>query len=245
MIALAETPLFNPTLAGDILTTLLVGLEVTVELTIASGLSSLVLGMFVALGRMSKFWWIRLPLSGYLQLVRSTPLLIQLIYIFYALPFAGIKLSPFLAAYIGLTLNVAAYLSEVYRSGIEAIPQGQRDAAAALGMRPWLINAKVVLPQATRIVIPALGNYMVSLFKDTSLAAVITVQELLFAGQIIAAREFDYFTVYTMVFILYFAVGYPAIRLVIMLEKKSKRGWAKKTARNKAAAAPVDTGVAS
>lgn len=218
--------MFNPTLAHDAISTLLLGLWITVELTILAGVSSLVLGIFVALARMSKIAPLRVVVSGYLQLMRATPLLIQLIYIYYALPFIGIRLSPFIAAYLGLTLNVAAYLAEVYRSGIEAVPQGQRDAAAALGMRPSVIMARVVLPQAVRIVIPALGNYMVSLFKDTSLAAVITVQELLFSGQIFAARTYDYFTIYTMVFVLYFVVGYPAIRLVILLERKVKAGYA-------------------
>lgn len=218
--------MFNPTLAHDAISTLLLGLWITVELTILAGISSLVLGVFVALARMSKIAPLRLVVSGYLQLMRATPLLIQLIYIYYALPFIGIRLSPFIAAYLGLTLNVGAYLAEVYRSGIEAVPQGQRDAAAALGMRPSVIMARVVLPQAVRIVIPALGNYMVSLFKDTSLAAVITVQELLFSGQIFAARTYDYFTIYTMVFVLYFVVGYPAIRLVMLLERKVKAGYA-------------------
>jgi His/Glu/Gln/Arg/opine family amino acid ABC transporter permease subunit len=218
--------MFNPSLAHDAISTLLLGLWITVELTILAGISSLVLGVFVALARMSKIVPLRLVVSGYLQLMRATPLLIQLIYIYYALPFIGVRLSPFIAAYLGLTLNVAAYLAEVYRSGIEAVPQGQRDAAAALGMRPSVIMARVVLPQAVRIVIPALGNYMVSLFKDTSLAAVITVQELLFSGQIFAARTYDYFTIYTMVFVLYIVVGYPAIRLVMLLERKVKAGYA-------------------
>lgn len=223
--------LFNMTLAHDSIVTLLVGLRLTVILTITCGAASLVLGMFVALGRRSRFVPLRLFLSGYVQLVRATPLLIQLVYIYYALPFAGIRLGAFLSAFIGLTLNVSAYLSEVYRSGIEAVPRGQRDAAAALGMRPWAISARVVLPQAIRIVIPALGNYMVSLFKDTSLAAVITVQELLFKGQIIGAQTYDYFTIYTLVFLLYFAVGYPAIRVVIYLEKRTKQGYARRRKR--------------
>lgn len=221
--------MFNPTLAHDALNTLLLGLWITVQLTVLCGISSLVLGIFVALARMSRFLPLRLLVSGYVQLVRATPLLIQLIYIYYSLPFIGIRLSPFMAAYLGLTLNVAAYLAEVYRSGIEAVPRGQRDAAAALGMRPWVIMARIVLPQGIRIVIPALGNYMVSLFKDTSLAAVITVQELLFSGQIFAARTYDYFTIYTMVFVLYFVVGYPAIRLVMLLERKVKAGYGVKT----------------
>lgn len=218
---------FNPDLAREAMSTLLTGLLVTVELTLACGATSLVLGLFVALARTSRFWPLRLVVSGYVQLMRSTPLLIQLIYVYYALPFIGISLNPFVAAYVTLSLHVSAYLAEVYRSGIEAVPQGQRDAAAALGMLPGVIMARVVLPQGVRIVIPALGNYMVSLFKDTSLAAVITVQEMLFKGQIFAARTYDYFTVYTLVFVLYFAVGYPAIRLVMLLEKKVNRGYAK------------------
>lgn len=218
--------MFDPTLARGSVTVLLAGLWITVQLTIVCGASSLVLGIFVALARRSRFRLLRLVVSGYVQLVRATPLLIQLIYIYYALPFIGLRFSPFLAAYVGLTLNVSAYLAEVYRSGIEAVPRGQSDAAAALGMRPSVIMARVVLPQAIRMVIPALGNYMVSLFKDTSLAAVITVQELLFAGQIVAARTYDYFTIYTMVFVFYLIVGYPAIRLVIYLEKRVKAGYA-------------------
>lgn len=218
--------MFDPTLARDAFTVLLAGLWITIQLTVLCGASSLVLGIFVALARMSRFRALRLVVSGYVQLMRATPLLIQLIYIYYALPFIGLRFGPFLAAYVGLTLNVSAYLAEVYRSGIEAVPRGQRDAAAALGMRPSVIMARVILPQGVRMVIPALGNYMVSLFKDTSLAAVITVQELLFAGQIVAARTYDYFTIYTMVFVFYFAVGYPAIRIVIYLEKRVKAGYA-------------------
>lgn len=217
--------MFDPTLARDSIHALLAGLWITVQLTILCGLSSLVLGIFVALARMSRFRALRLVVSGYVQVVRATPLLIQLIYVYYALPFIGIRLSPMLSAYVGLTLNVSAYLSEVYRSGIEAVPRGQRDAAAALGMRPSVVMARVVLPQGVRMVIPALGNYMVSLFKDTSLAAVITVQELLFKGQIVAARTYDYFTIYTMVFGLYLVVGYPAIRIVMYLEKRVKAGY--------------------
>ncbi|WP_037363599.1 amino acid ABC transporter permease [Nakamurella lactea] len=217
--------LFDPDLARTAFPVLLRGLLVTVELTVICGVLSLAFGLLVALARMSPFGPLRWIVSGYVQLVRATPLLIQLIYIYYALPFVGIRFSPFVSAVLGLTLNVSAYLAEVYRSGIEAVPRGQHDAAAALGMRPSVAMVRVILPQAIRIVIPALGNYMVSLFKDTSLAAVITVQEMLFAGQIVSAETYDYFTIYTMVFILYFAVGYPAIRLVILLEKRVKAGY--------------------
>jgi polar amino acid transport system permease protein len=116
-------------------------------------------------------------------------------------------------------------MSEVYRSGIQAIPKGQWEAAASLGLRPWLVLRKIVLPQAFRIVLPALGNYLIALFKDTALASVVTVQELMFSGQIIAARNYQYFTVYTVTAILYFAVGYPSALIVRRIERWAQRGW--------------------
>ena len=114
---------------------------------------------------------LRIVTGFYVDFMRATPLLLQLIYIYFVLPTVGIRLDPFVAAVVGLSLNYSAYLSEVYRSGIQAIPRGQLDAAAALGMRPSLTMRRIILPQAIRIVIPTLGNYFVALFKDTSLAS--------------------------------------------------------------------------
>jgi His/Glu/Gln/Arg/opine family amino acid ABC transporter permease subunit len=220
--------LFNLENARTALGALASGLLMTVFLTIVCGATSLVAGVFVALGNMSKNRLLRFVVDAYVTLIRSTPLLVQLIFIYYALPFAGIRLNPFEAAYIGLSLNVTAYLSEVYRGGIEAVPKGQRDAAAALGMKPSIAMRRVIFPQAFRTLIPTLGNYIVSLFKDTSLASVVTIQELMFKGQIVAAQNYDYMTIYSMVFIMYFLVGYPAIRLVGLLEKRMKNGYKKK-----------------
>lgn len=221
--------LFNIHNASSAFGALSLGLLMTVFLTIICGATSLVAGVFVALGNMSKRRWLRVITGSYVTLIRSTPLLVQLIFIYYALPFAGIRLNPLPAAYIGLSLNVTAYLSEVYRGGIEAVPKGQRDAAAALGMKHSIAMRRVIFPQALRTLIPTLGNYMVSLFKDTSLASVVTIQELMFKGQIIAAGNYDYMTIYAMVFLMYFAVGYPAIRLVTYLEKRMKTGYAGRT----------------
>jgi ABC-type amino acid transport system permease subunit len=161
----------------------------------------------------------------YVDFMRATPLLLQLIYIYFVLPTFGIRPDPFVAGVVGLSLNYTAYLSEVYRSGIQAIPRGQLDAAAALGMRPSLTMRRIVLPQAIRIVIPPLGNYFVALFKDTSLVSALTLQELLFSGQIIISRTYDYFTIYTMVFFFYFLVSYPALIFVRHLEKLMKAGY--------------------
>lgn len=217
--------LFNIHNATSALGALSLGLLMTVFLTIICGATSLVAGVFVALAKMSKRRWLRIITGSYVTIIRSTPLLVQLIFIYYALPFAGIRLNPLSAAYIGLSLNVTAYLSEVYRGGIEAVPKGQRDAAAALGMRSSVAMRRVIFPQALRTLIPTLGNYIVSLFKDTSLASVVTIQELMFKGQIIAAGNYDYMTIYAMVFIFYFVVGYPAIRFVTYLEKRMKNGY--------------------
>ncbi|HET8523139.1 MAG TPA: amino acid ABC transporter permease [Thermomicrobiales bacterium] len=218
-------PKFDTSLARESLPTLLTGLKLTVELTFIVIVLALILGVFVALARLSKIRVLSAVTGAYVEFMRATPLLLQLIYIYFVLPVIGIRLDPFVAAVVGLSLNYVAYLSEVYRSGIQAIPRGQLDAAAALGMTPALTTRRIVLPQAIRIVIPTLGNYFVALFKDTSLASALTLQELLFSGQIIISRTYDYFTIYTMVFVLYFVVGYPATLFVRYLEKKTKTGY--------------------
>jgi ABC-type amino acid transport system permease subunit len=171
---------------------------------------------------------IRFPVDAYVEVTRATPLLLQLIYIYYVLPSIGIRLPGIVCAVIGLTFNYTAYMSEVYRGGIKAVAQGQWLAAAALGMTDSLAFRRIILPQAVRIVIPTLGNYFISLFKDTALCSVIGIQELLFKGTIISARTFQYFTVYTLTAILYFSVGYPAALFVRWLERITSRGYSRR-----------------
>lgn len=203
------------------------GLAMTTFLTFVVILLAGVLAIPIALARLSDTRWIRWPADFYVEFIRATPLILQLIYIYYVLPSAGIRLEPVTAAIIGLTINYSAFMSEVYRSGIQAVPKSQYEAARSLGLKPSVTFIKVVFPQAFRIVVPALGNYLIALFKDTALASVVTVQELMFSGQIIAARNYQYFTVYTVTAILYFAVGYPAALIVRRLERWSQRGWSK------------------
>jgi His/Glu/Gln/Arg/opine family amino acid ABC transporter permease subunit len=162
---------------------------------------------------------------AYVELMRGTPLLLQLIYIYYVLPELGIRLDAFSASVLGLTLNYSAYISEVYRSGIQGIAKGQGDAAAALGMTRPLALRRIILPQAIRLVIPSLGNFLISLFKDTALCSVVSVQEVLFTAQLIAARNYQYFTLYTVVGALYFIVGFGAARLVDQLERRTRTGY--------------------
>jgi His/Glu/Gln/Arg/opine family amino acid ABC transporter permease subunit len=204
---------------------LLAGLALTVTLTLIVITLALVLAIPVALIRMSANVALRTLGSVYVEVIRGTPLLLQLVYIYYVLPSIGINLNPIVAAIVGLTLNYTAYMSEVYRGGILAVPRNQWEAAATIGMTRARAFRRIILPQALKIVTPTLGNYFISLFKDTALASVVTVQELTFTGQIISARSYQYFTIYTATGILYLAVGYPAAVFVRWLENRSRRGY--------------------
>jgi His/Glu/Gln/Arg/opine family amino acid ABC transporter permease subunit len=197
----------------------------TVELTVLVISLSLVLGLVVALARLYAPRPVVWLVIAYVELMRGTPLLLQLIYIYYVLPELGIRLDAFSASVLGLTLNYSAYISEVYRSGIQGIAKGQGDAAAALGMTRPLALRRIILPQAIRLVIPSLGNFLISLFKDTALCSVVSVQEVLFTAQLIAARNYQYFTLYTVVGALYFIVGFGAARLVDQLERRTRTGY--------------------
>ena len=215
--------LFDPSVVWDYRWVLLHGLMVTTMLTFVVIVLAGTLAIPVAVARMSSQRALRWPADFFVEIIRATPLILQLVYIYYVLPSIGIRLDPFTAAIIGLTVNYSAYMSEVYRSGLTAVPRGQHEAALSLGLGTWVKFRKVILPQAFRIVLPSLGNYLIALFKDTALASVVTVQELMFSGQIIAARNYQYFTIYTITGILYFAVGYPSALLVRQLESYSRR----------------------
>lgn len=200
------------------------GLGITIFLTAVTMVLATALAIPLALARLSGSRLYRWPANVFVEFMRATPLILQLIYIYYVLPTAGVKLTPLVAAVTGLTLHYSAYLSEVFRGGIQSVHKGQAEAALSLGLSRWLAFRKVVLPQATRAVLPTLANYLISLFKDTSLASVVTVQELMFAGQIISARNFQYFTVYTVTAFLYFAICYPSGLAVRVLEEHIRKG---------------------
>jgi His/Glu/Gln/Arg/opine family amino acid ABC transporter permease subunit len=217
--------LFNPQVAVENIGPLLGGLLITVELTLVVIVLSLVCALFVALAGMSRIRPLRWLTKSYIEVMRGTPLLLQLIYVYYVLPEIGIRLNAFTAGVLALTLNYSAYISEVYRGGILAISRGQHDAAAALGMTHALSMRRIILPQAIRIVLPTLGNYFIGLFKDTALCSAVSIQELVFTAQVHAALSFQYFTLYTVVAAMYFAVSFPAARLVNYLERVTRAGY--------------------
>jgi ectoine/hydroxyectoine ABC transporter permease protein EhuD len=198
---------------------------VSVELTLLIMALSLVLGLVVALARMSRIRTLRAISTLYVEVIRGTPCLLQLIYIYYVLPAFGIRFPAFTAGVIGLTINYAAYLSEVYRAGIQAVGKGQLEAAQALGMSRSLMMRLVVLPQAFRIILPPLGNFFISLFKDTALVSTITVRELLYEGQLLSISTFQYFSILTIVGAIYLGLCYPSSLAVRQLERRLKVGY--------------------
>jgi polar amino acid transport system permease protein len=210
---------------------LLRGALVSVELTFCVMLISLVFGLIIALMRVSHLAVMRTISTFYVEVVRGTPCLLQLFYIYFVLPAFGIRFDPFIAGVVGLSVNYSAYLSEVYRAGIAAVPRGQLEASQALGMSRRLMMRLVILPQAIRVVVPPLGNYFISLFKDTSLVSIVTVKELMFTGQIIAATNFQYFTIFTIIGIIYLTLSYPGALFVGYLERRMKVGYRRRPGR--------------
>jgi len=217
------TSLFDFEGSVEYLPELLRGALVSVELTFCVMLISLVFGLIIALMRLSRPRVTRTVSTIYVEVVRGTPCLLQLFYIYFVLPAFGIRFDPFMAGVIGLSVNYSAYLSEVYRAGIIAVPRGQLEAAHALGMSRAKMMRLIILPQAIRVV--------VSLFKDTSLVSIVTVKELMFTGQIIAATNFQYFTIFTIIGIIYLSLSYPGSLFVSYLERRMKVGYRRKPSR--------------
>src|SRR5207249_3897236 len=196
------------------------GAVMTVALSfIAMGIAVAV-GLVLALMRLYAGRLLRTGAIAFIEVVRGTPLLIQLFLIFYGLPHFGIKLSPFLAAILGLGLNYAAYEAENYRAGLCAIPASQSEAAFALGMTRWQSLQHIVIPQAVRLVIPPMTNDFISLLKDSSLVSVITMVELTKVYGQLASTYYDYFGVGLLTAAIYFLLGLPFVRLARWAEAR-------------------------
>lgn len=221
---------FSVTDIIDFTPRLLWGALTTIELTLMSIVFAMAIGLLLAIVRLSSRRLLTFPAALFVDVIRGTPLLLQIFYIYYVLPLAGVTLDSFTAGVIALSLNYAAYLSEVFRSGIMAVAPGQREAAWSLGIPARETMTRVVLPQAIRVVIPAVGNYFVSLFKDSALVSVIALSELMRAGQLLASSTFKHFEIFTMVALIYLAISYPATWLVRWTERHFRIGRIKPTA---------------
>lgn len=214
---------FNLGVLAESLPQLMRGLLVTLQIGITSIVCGLAGGLFLAVSRLYAPAFAKALIRVYIDIFRSIPLLVLLIVVYYALPFVGIRLSPFLSAVAALSLVSAAYTAEIFRAGIEAIPHGQFEASAALGLSNRHTMVDIILPQAVRIVIPPLTNNCINVLKDTALASVVAMPDLLkqaTQAQALAANP----TPLIGAAIIYVILLWPMVTIVTHLEKRLSRG---------------------
>jgi polar amino acid transport system permease protein len=189
------------------------GVGITILLSVVSGVTSLVAGLVVALARLYGPRGLRPLVVLYVDSMRAIPVLVVLVWTFFALPIVtGITMSPFVAALIGLTVHLAAYAAEILRAGIESVRPGQTRAALALGMSRAQILRRIVLPQAVVRMLPAFGSLLSVTIKDTAIASVIAVTELMRQSETLAGQSFQPIEVFTFAMLLYFLMLYPVTR---------------------------------
>ena len=207
------------------------GLKVTIPLTLVSFGLSLIIGLFLALVQVANIKVLKQLSRLYIWIFRGTPLIVQLFIIFFGLPSIGIVLDAFPAAVLGFGMNLGAYNAEVFRSAILSVPKGQTEAAYMIGLNYRQTMTRVILPQSFPVAFPNLFNNLISLLKDTSLAASITVVELFTAAQQIAARTYEPFALYLEAALVYLAFSTVLTWLQTFLEKKLV--WKRKDADKK------------
>lgn len=200
---------------------ILVGLTYTIGFTIGTTFCALTLGGLIALIRLANLGIIGKAVSGFMEIFRCTPVLVQLIWCYYALPIvSGISMSAGMAAFVTLSLYGASFFSEIIRGGIISIDAGQWDAGRALGMRRYWLMKRIILPQAMRRMVPPLVNQTVIQLKNTSLLSVLAVPDLLYQGQLITSASYRPLETYTLVAILYFILLFPLTRVSKWLEAR-------------------------
>jgi polar amino acid transport system permease protein len=206
--------------AFDTLPYLLSGLRFTLQATLFGSALAFVLGLVWALVRLAQ-----VPVaSGFttllIEFLRGTPLLIQLYFLFYIFPTYGVTLSAMVTGVLGLGLYYSAYASEVYRAGIESVPRGQWEASLTLGLPLTHTWGRIVLPQALRFAVPVLGNFVIGMFKESAILSTITVMEVIAQANYLGAQTARFIEPFTMAGILFFAISYPAARLVRLVEAR-------------------------
>ena len=199
----------------------------TLALSAIAFIGGAILGLVIALARTSESKAARLLSTGFIQIFQGTPLLLQLFLIFFGAPVLGLDINPWIAAGVALVLNSAAFLGEIWRGCIEAIPRGQWEAAEALNLHYGARMRDVVLPQAFKIALPPTVGYVVQIIKGTSLAAIIGFTEITRAGQIINNATFQPLQVFTTVAALYFVICWPLSLLAARMERKRARALAR------------------
>lgn len=196
------------------------GALMTVELTIISVGIGVIIGIFGGIARVSRNPILLVPSTIYVEVIRGTPLLAQLFLVYFGLPSLGINLPPFTAAVIAMGINSGAYVTEIFRGGIQSIEKGQMEAARSLGLSYLQAMRYIILPQAFKRILPPLGNEFIAMLKDSSLASTIAIAELMRVGREITSRTFRSFEVLTVVALLYLAITLPLSLLVRYAERR-------------------------
>lgn len=197
------------------------GAAMTLMLIAVTTVLGTLISIAAAAGQRSGARWLAALVTGYVELIRNTPFLVQLFFIYFGLPAIGIRLDPISAAILAMTLNMAAYTTEIVGAGLDAVPPGQREAARALGLKPAQVFVKVVLPQALKVIFPALTSQIVIMMLESAVVSQIAVPELTFEADMIQARTFRAFETYFVVTLVYLALSIGLRRLLFGIGRRT------------------------
>lgn len=203
---------------------LLVGAAGTLRIFAICLVLGLSLGLLIGLGRYSRNRWLHIPATVFVEFFRNTPVLVQILWFYFALPILlPFEISPLAAASLGISLNSAAFSAEIYRGGIQSIETGQWDGARALGMRWGQAMRRIILPQALKRMLPALTNRAIEIFKMSTLASAVAYVELLQQGKLIASLNYNPIEAYTAVAVIFFIFLWPLVQFSYFLERRLRR----------------------
>nr|WP_210280687.1 amino acid ABC transporter permease [Phyllobacterium endophyticum] len=200
------------------------GAAMTIFLIAVTSVAGTILSIFGAAARRSRYPILRGAVGAYVELIRNTPFLVQLFFIFFGLPRLGIRLDPVIAAMLAMTLNMSAYTTEIVGSGLDAVPKGQKEAAAALGLQPWLIFIKIILPQALKVIFPALTSQIVIMMLESAVVSQIAVRELTYEADMLQARTFRAFETYFVITLVYLGMSIGLRRLLFAAGRRAIAG---------------------
>jgi polar amino acid transport system permease protein len=197
------------------------GTAMTVFLIVVTTLAGILISVLAAAGRRSGYKWLRQAIGVYVEVIRNTPFLVQLFFIFFGLPSMGIRLDPIMAAILAMTLNMAAYTTEIVGAGLDAVPTGQREAARSLGLRPRLVFVKIVLPQALKVIFPALTSQVVIMMLESAVVSQIAVRDLTYEADMLQARTFRAFETYFVITLVYLGLSVVLRRVLVAVGRRT------------------------
>ena len=196
------------------------GAGITAEITLGAAVIAIVIGLVAAACRLSRFRWLRAPVTVYIEVIRNTPALLQLFLVYFGLAEIGLVLPALLSAILTLGILGGAFLTEIFRAGIVSVERGQTEAALSMGMNYFQVMRRVVLPQALRLVIPPSTNFLIGLIKDTSLVLTIAVPEIMYRAYTVSSLTYQAIYVFAIAGAIYFAICFPLSRLALRLETR-------------------------